>query len=44
VTLVRGGGGIFEVRVDGRLVTKKTLDGFPSDDDCVAAVRTAVVK
>lgn len=40
--LVRGSGGIFEVAVDGKVVAKKTLDGFPSPEEIVAAVRAAL--
>lgn len=40
--LVRGSGGIFEVSVDGNVVAKKTLDGFPSAEDVLAAVRAAL--
>lgn len=36
---MRGGRGIFEVKVDGIVVAKKTLDGFPSEEEIVAAVR-----
>ncbi len=42
VELVRGGRGIFEVAVAGRVVARKTLDGFPTPEQCVAAVRKAV--
>lgn len=41
-TLVRGGRGIFTVAVDGRVVARKTLDGFPTPEACVAAVRDAL--
>lgn len=40
--LVRGGRGIFEVAVDGRVVARKTLDGFPTPEQCVDAVRAAL--
>jgi len=33
--LVAGSGGIFEVAVDGRVVAKKALTGFPSEQDVV---------
>lgn len=34
VELVRGGGGVFEISVDGRLVfSKKELGRFPTDDE-----------
>lgn len=37
-TLIPGSGGIFEVAVDGRVVAKKTYDGFPTPEAVVAAV------
>lgn len=41
--LVRGGRGVFEVSVDGRVVARKTLDrGFPTPEECVDAVRAAL--
>jgi len=40
--LVKGRGGIFVVSVDGRMVARKTLDGFPSPEDCLEAVRAAL--
>lgn len=40
--LVRGGGGIFKVSVDGTLVARKTLDGFPTPEACLEAVRVAL--
>ncbi|MCO4747936.1 MAG: Rdx family protein [Proteobacteria bacterium] len=39
--LIKGGRGIFEVKVDGTTVAKKTLDGFPTPEEIVAAVRQA---
>jgi selT/selW/selH-like putative selenoprotein len=34
VTLVKGGGGVFEITVDGRLAfSKKQLGRFPTDDE-----------
>lgn len=42
VELIKGRGGIFDVRVDGRSVAKKTLDGFPTEEEIVAAVRAAL--
>lgn len=36
--LVRGSGGIFTVAVDGVVVAKKTLMGFPDEDEIVHAV------
>ncbi|TNE91113.1 MAG: selenocysteine-containing [Deltaproteobacteria bacterium] len=41
-TLIKGRGGIFEVKVDGRLVAKKTYEGFPTEDEVVEAVRAAL--
>jgi selT/selW/selH-like putative selenoprotein len=39
VTLKRGGGGVFEITVDGRLAySKKATGAFPTDEQ----VRTAV--
>lgn len=40
--LVRGHGGIFEVAVDGRVVAKKTFDGFPSEEEILRAVGEAL--
>jgi selenoprotein W-related protein len=42
VDLIKGRGGIFDVRVDGRTVVKKTIDGFPTEDEIVAAVRAGL--
>ncbi len=41
-TLERGHGGIFEVSVNGRIVAKKGLQGFPMPDEIVDAVRKAL--
>ncbi len=41
-TLIPGSRGIFEVAVDGQVVAKKTLDGFPEPEACVEAVRAAL--
>ena len=41
-TLIKGGRGIFEVKVDGVRVARKTLDGFPTEDEVVDAVRGAL--
>ena len=41
-TLIPGDRGVFEVAVDGRVVAKKTLDGFPTPEACVDAVREAL--
>ena len=40
--LVPGSGGIFEVAVDGKVVAKKGPTGFPSEQDVVKAVGTAL--
>jgi hypothetical protein len=40
-TLVRGGRGVFDVSVDGRVVARKT-DRFPTEAEVVAAVRDAL--
>ena len=40
--LVPGSGGIFEVAVDGKVVAKKGLTGFPSEQEVVQAVRAAL--
>ena len=42
VELVPGGRGIFEVRVNGAVVAKKTWDGFPTEQACVSAVGEAL--
>lgn len=39
--LERGSGGIFEVSVDGVVVARKGLYGFPSEDEIVTAVSKA---
>ena len=39
MTLVPGGRGIFEVRVDETVVSAKTYDGFPTPEACVEAVK-----
>ncbi|MBT5110306.1 MAG: hypothetical protein HOM25_16630 [Rhodospirillaceae bacterium] len=34
VELIKGGGGIFDIRIDGELVFSKNREGrYPSDDD-----------
>jgi predicted Rdx family selenoprotein len=43
VELIKGHSGIFEVKVDGVVVSKKTWMGFPEDEDVLTAV-AAVVK
>ena len=40
--LIPGSGGIFEVAVDGKVVAKKGLTGFPSEEDVVKAVGAAL--
>lgn len=40
--LLPGSGGIFEVSVNGKVVAKKGLTGFPSEQDVVKAVGTAL--
>lgn len=42
--LKRGSGGIFEVAVNGRVVAKKSLLGFPSEAEIVEAVARALGK
>jgi predicted Rdx family selenoprotein len=39
VTLRRSGGGVFEIRIDGRIAySKQALGRFPSDAEIVGAV------
>ncbi|MDA1185217.1 MAG: hypothetical protein O2930_11310 [Acidobacteria bacterium] len=40
--IVTGARGEFTVWVDGTTVAKKSADGFPTDEEIVAAVRAAV--
>jgi selenoprotein W-related protein len=40
--LERGHGGVFEVSVNGRVVSRKGPMGFPMPDEIVEAVRTAL--
>jgi hypothetical protein len=42
--LVAGGRGEFTVWVEGKRVAQKDANGFPGDDDVVAAVQTANAK
>jgi len=42
VELVAGKGGIFEIAVDGKMVARRRRDGFPSEDEIVAAVGGAL--
>lgn len=41
-TLEQGRGGIFEVSVGDRVVARKSLEGFPSEAECLDAVRAAL--
>lgn len=41
-TLILGHSGIFEVAVNGRVVSKKTRDGFPGTEEAVQAVARAL--
>ncbi len=40
--LMKGRGGVFEVAVDERVVAKKSFDGFPTEDEIVRAVASAL--
>lgn len=40
--LIPGSGGIFEVAVNGKVVSSKGLTGFPSERDVVKAVGAAL--
>ena len=40
--LVAGSGGIFEVAVDGKVVAKKGMGGFPTEQEVVKAVGAAL--
>lgn len=40
--LIRGSGGIFEVKVDGKVVAKKTIFGFPEEAEIVNRVGKAL--
>lgn len=42
VELIKGRGGIFEVKVDGRVVAKKTYNGFPTEAECIEKVGEAI--
>jgi len=39
---VKGSGGIFEIAVDGVVVSKKALAGFPSEKEIVDAVSKVI--
>lgn len=41
-TMIKGHNGIFEVRVNGAVVAKKTFDGFPDEHAIVRAVQKAL--
>ena len=40
--LIPGSGGIFEVAVQGKVVAKKSMEGFPTEEDVVKAVGSAL--
>ena len=40
--LIKGSGGIFEVAVEGQVVSKKALSGFPSEKEIVDAVSKVI--
>lgn len=42
--LKMGSGGIFEISVNGRVVARKSITGFPSEDEIVEAVGKALGK
>ena len=42
--LIEGGRGEFTVWVDGKRVAQKDANGFPTDDEALAAVQTANAK
>jgi selenoprotein W-related protein len=42
-TLIKGAGGVFQVAVDGEVVARKTLDGFPTEDAIIDAVRARMI-
>ncbi len=41
-TLVKGSGGIFTVSVHGTVVARKTLAGFPDDEEILRSVERAL--
>ena len=43
VELIRGRGGVFKVRVGEEIVAQKTMQGFPSPEEVVAAVRLSLI-
>jgi selenoprotein W-related protein len=42
VKLIAGSGGVFDVAVDGKVVIKKTWEGFPDEESIVKAVSEAL--
>lgn len=42
--VVEGGRGEFTVWVDDKRVAEKTADGFPTDEEAVAAVHQAIAQ
>lgn len=41
-TLVKGSGGIFTIAVNGTIVARKTLSGFPDDEEILRSVERAI--
>jgi predicted Rdx family selenoprotein len=41
-TLVKGSGGIFTIAVNGIIVARKTLSGFPDDEEILRSVERAI--
>ena len=42
--LVKASGGVFEVRVDNRVVAKKTWMGFPTEEEVLEEVQAALAQ
>ncbi len=42
--LIKASGGIFEVRVEGKVVVKKTWMGFPTEDEVLLEVKMALAR
>jgi hypothetical protein len=42
VLIEKGDRGEFTVWLDGAVVARKTLDGFPSDEACLSALQAAL--
>lgn len=42
VRIEKGDRGEFTVWLDGAMVARKTLDGFPSDEQCLQALQDAL--